>query len=527
MLFADASRVEPGTVIDADVCVVGAGPAGLAVALELSGAGLRVALLESGGRSIEPATAALNQLEGAGLALDTGGPLRDRRLGGTAWYGRCVVLDPIDFETRAWVPRSGWPVPRPEVESRYRRAARFLGLPRPDALVADAWRGEPAFRALNGGGISARVHLFSHARDLGRCHRRAVERSPRIAALLHATVTGIDVDPDAHTVARVRVHGPDAREFSCRARRYVLACGGVENARLLLLLAADHAGVLGPACASLGRGYMDHARCEGVARLSLDPAHRAHRAVFRRLIEGPAFRSRGRVQLAAALDEETQRRERLLNAAAFFYAASAPRLAELRTHVERLWQSATDLRIDRSSLRRVSRDLPLLLGAGLARLTRTPFLLDHLVMVEQLEQSPDCESRVTLSDRRDRFGRRLARLEWRVGGDTLRTQRRFHQLLATRLETQRIGRLRSALLDDPDREPQYGDSAHPMGATRMSLDPRHGVVDPDCRVHGIENLHVAGSSVFPTGGHANPTLTLVALALRLADHLRERLGREA
>jgi choline dehydrogenase-like flavoprotein len=527
MPFADASHVEPGSDIDADVCVAGGGPAGLAIALELAAAGLRVSLVESGGFHIEPATAELNELDNAGLPLRAPYPLRDRRFGGTFWYGRCVRLDALDFERRSWVSGSGWPLAPSELESHYSRALSFLGIPRPEALAPGFWRREPALHALSGGGVTARVHLITRKKDLGQRYRAAAESLPRLNVLLHATVAGIETGADSGAVTALRVRGPQGQEFRCTARRYVLACGGLENARLLLLLAAEQPGALGACCSVLGRFYMNHPRSEGVARLHLDPAHPNFNRLFRRLTERRCRASGSRMQLAAGLDEATQRREELLNACGFFYICSEARLRELRPIVDQLTRSAAKRKLAPGDAQRAGqlvRNFPLLAGAAVARLRQRPFLVDHLIMVEQLEQSPDKDSRVTLSDRRDRFGRPMARLEWRVGSDTVRTQRRFHQLLAERLRQLRIGRLESALLDDPELEPLYEDSAHPMGATRMASDPRHGVVDTDSRVHSIENLYVAGSSVFPTGGHANPTLPLVALALRLADHLRERFS---
>jgi choline dehydrogenase-like flavoprotein len=172
---------------------------------------------------------------------------------------------------------------------------------------------------------------------------------------------------------------------------------------------------------------------------------------------------------------------------------------------------------------RLASGMPLLVAAGLARLGRRPFLVDHLVMVEQLEQPPDAASRITLTGQRDSFGRPGLRIESGTSEATLRTQRRFHALLAERFARIGVGRLASTVLERPDGEPQFTDAAHPMGSTRMSRSPADGVVDAQCGVHGLDNLYVAGSSVFPTGGHANPTLTLVALSIRLAEHVRARI----
>ena len=514
MAFASASQIEAGASFEADVCIVGAGPAGLAVAMELAAAGRDVLVFEAGGF-----------LDASAVTGDPSTP----RFGGAAWYGRCVPLDPIDFEARPWVATSGWPVDSEEIRSRHTRAARFLGLPRVDSLDPSLWKDDPTYRALNGDGVAVGVHPLTRTNDLGRRHRRAVAASPRLNVVLHATAIALDVDRNARAITGVRARGPGGRAISGRARRYVLAGGGVENARLLLTLLADNPSVLGPSSDAVGRYHMNHARAEGAARLRLDPSHPAYLNLFRRLTQGYTHRIRGLMQLAMNLDAATQRKERLLNACAFFYASSIPRVAALGEHLRRLRASAASRSFGHDELTRafqVARALPTIARAGLAHIRRRPFALDGLVMVEQHEQRPARESRLTLRGERDRFGRIDFQVPFQIDEATKRTQRRFHQLIAERVRSQGLGRLDSRL-DDPEFQPEFQDAFHPMGSTRMSTDPHLGVVDPQARVHGLHNLYVAGSSIFPTGGQANPTLTIVALAIRLADHIRAQGPRGA
>jgi choline dehydrogenase-like flavoprotein len=527
MAFVDAQALAPGATLDADVCIVGAGPAGLAVALDLARTGLRVLLLESGGFDVEPATDELNAIESTGAPLRTE-RLRDRRFGGTAWYGRAVAMDAIDFAARAWVAPDGWPIGVREVETWYPPAAAFLGLERPEALRREWWPHSAAAAALTGGGIVPVPHLIAHDKDLGRRHRSAVASAAALTAVTHATVVRIDAADGGASVAALRVAGRAGGAFTATARRYVLACGGLENARSLLLLADDCPGIFGASEGALGRGYMNHPRTEDVARLYLDPREPRFIEFYRTLTERPSRPARCTVLFAAALDPDVQHRERLLNASAFCYAVSKPRLAGLRGDLDALRDHLSRGRLDRGDPGRALRlaaDLPLLAGAAAARVRGRPYCLDHLAIVDQLEQAPDAESRLQLGEGRDRFGRRKLRVVWRIGADTRRTHARFHALLAERLRETRAGVLRSRLLTEPDYEPAYEDNAHPMGATRMSSDPRRGVVNTDGRVHALENLYVAGSSVFPAGGQANPTLTIVALALRLAAYLRNTSGR--
>jgi choline dehydrogenase-like flavoprotein len=142
------------------------------------------------------------------------------------------------------------------------------------------------------------------------------------------------------------------------------------------------------------------------------------------------------------------------------------------------------------------------------------------------EQVPDPDSRVTLSDRRDHLGVRMSRIDWRIADAELRSVRRLEELLGAALT--QLGEPRPVAepwLTEGSWRDAMTDRAHPIGTTRMADDPREGVVDRNCAVHGVHGLYVAGSSTFPTSGHVNPMLTTVALSIRLADHLKDHLRR--
>jgi choline dehydrogenase-like flavoprotein len=466
MSHVDSDSIPDGAAIDADVCIVGAGAAGLAVATALEPTTLRTVLLESG------------------------------RLGDTtsAWYGRIGPLDEIDFEQRDWVPLSGWPIPASVVPEYAPRAAGFFGLRRPEALEPGLWADDPAFRALDGGGLRAGVFVWPRRVRIDRLHVPTLRRSRSVRVMGRAHATRVEPAGDGSTVAAVAVRGPRGRRFRVRARAYVLACGGLENARLLLLSPGADGHALGNRHDAVGRYYMNHPRNAGVAFLYPN-ARRGARV--RGLTEHSDRRAGGRAQLFVRPDPALQRRERLLNCCSFLYPAG-PRAGSPGGPGR----------------------APARLGL---RLAGRPFAVDRLVAIDQAEQVPDRESRVTLGSRRDHFGDPVLDIHWRIGPETTRSVRRLHELLSERVAAAGIGTLASALLDDPGQEPDYTDAAHPMGTTRMSADPRHGVVDADCRVHGVANLYVAGSSVFPTGGNAPPTFTIACLALRLGDRLRQTL----
>jgi choline dehydrogenase-like flavoprotein len=468
MSHAESDSIPDGDAIDADVCIVGGGAAGLAVATALEPTPLRTVLLESGR-----------------LADTT-----------SAWYGRVGPLDEIDFEQRDWVPLSGWPIPASAVSEYAPRAARFFGLRRPEALDPGVWAEDPAFRALDGHGLRAGVYVWPRRVRTSRLHLPALRRSRSVQVIAGAHATRLEAAGDGSTVAAVAVRGGHGHRFRVRARAYVLACGGLENARLLLLSPGGDGHTLGNRHGAVGRYYMDHPRGAGTAVL-YPSARRGARV--RGLTEHSDRRAGGRTQLFIRPDPELQRRERLLNCGSFLYPAGP--------------SSRTPGAPGRAPAR-----------LGL-RLAGRPFAIDRLVAIDQAEQVPDRESRVALGSHRDRFGDPVLDIHWRIGPETTRSLRRLHELLSERVTAAGVGTLESALLDDPDHEPPYTDAAHPMGTTRMSADPRHGVVDADCGVHGVANLYVAGSSVFPTGGNAPPTFTIACLALRLGDRLRQTLTR--
>jgi choline dehydrogenase-like flavoprotein len=494
MSLLDSASIPDGDVVDTGVCIVGGGPAGIAIATELERAGVDAVLLESGGARAEPEVDALAEFDVSGEPLRFAGPVRRRLLGGTtaSWHGRLGPLDPIDFERRDWVSLSGWPIPAAAVDELAPRAAAFLGLERPEAFQPGFWASDRTFEALGGGALRARVHLWPRRLSTARLHMPALRRSARVRVVPRAHVTRFLARDVGDGVGSVEARGQAGNEFSVRARAYVLACGGLENPRLLLLSRDRDGRALGDQHDAVGRYYMNHPRGEGIARLHLS---RRRPTLVRSLTEHADRRAGGWVQFAVGPDPELQRRERLLNCCSFLYPAGPERVRRVAGAPGRL---------------------------GL-RLAGRPFPVDHMAVIDQVEQVPDPDSRVTLGPRRDRFGDPLLDLHWRIGADTTRTLRRVHELLAEHVATAGIGTLESALVHDSDAVPAYTDAAHPMGTTRMSEDPRHGVVDRDCRVHGVPNLYVAGSSVFPTAGNAPPTFTIVCLALRLADRLRRTL----
>jgi choline dehydrogenase-like flavoprotein len=500
--------------LQADCCIVGSGPAGLTVARELAGSGLSVILVESGGVEPDPAADALNDSESIGAPREPDGPAkRNRVLGGTSltWSGRSVVFDPIDFEVRPWVPHSGWPISRTALAAYFERSQEHLGAPVADngdqAFVRTATAGTPT-------PDPSRLEPYAwalsrDAADPGDSMRfgpRALrEAMPGVRALLRATVVRIGLGDDGSRVESLTVMTPGGEPRTIRATVVVLAGGAIENARLLL------ASRVGTASDQVGRYLMDHLR--GPVATFAQPDH----ARLQRLFGNRFLPGGGTVTPGFALSRAAQERESLLNAAAWIFPTTAP--ADPFTRISGARRAP--VAAASAALRH-----PALLLEGAVRMGvrhRTPVrLLDRLELHAIVEQRPDPDSRVTLADRRDALGVPIPRIDWRVSEQETRTVSRTREFVVDLLADAGLPTPEPLPLLREDGSFVLPDVAHPMGTTRMSARPEDGVVDVDCAVHGIPNLLIAGSSVFPTGGHANPTQLIVALAVRVADAVKER-----
>lgn len=516
-----------------DVCLIGAGAAGISVAQAFAGSRFSVCLLESGGLGAEADTQSLYEgdVTGHAMTMDVG---RYRVLGGSTskWTGRCGMLDDIDFASRPWVPHSGWPIDLDDLEPYYKaaqlicgfaepwiedeHAARMLGVPptNDSRLRNFMWRYAP---------IGNRVY-----RNWGVEYRQLLQDAGNVDTILHANMTKWHASPDGGQVEAVTISTLDVRQRVVRARTFVLCGGGLESTRLFLSSADDVPGGLGSGYGMAGRFFMQHprgriGRLEANARTAL--ALQDRHAIF-------GVRDGLQYETGFALTERAQREGGLLNAsviltydadpdsgwAAFKSLASTEPEGPERTYgrAGTLMRMAKDPRSIASNLWRKGRQK-----------RHAAFPVSGIDLLIDLEQTPDPDSRITLSSDRDRLGMRKARVDWRIGDDERRTAAQFGHFLADHFTRTGGGKVE---LDDwvHDSGP-VGDELtgtyHHIATLRMSQSPRDGVVDGNCRVHGVDNLYVSSCATFATGGHVNPTFTIVALGLRLADHIRDRLNR--
>jgi choline dehydrogenase-like flavoprotein len=541
-LLLDSRDIEQDARLEADLCICGGGAAGIALALAFEDAGLQVCLLESGALHREAATqdlyAGRNE---SGLYADGGGNFagylrstRSRFLGGSSncWGGWCRPYDAIDFEARDWVAHSGWPITRADLQPWYERAQPMLQLG-PYGYDPAAWSaslGADVLRVLplDPQHLTTQISQFSPPLRMGHAYRARLARARNLLVVLHANVVALRAGSDVRHVAAVQVRSLGGRRFTMQARCVVLAAGGIENARLLLASNEQQAAGLGNGHDLVGRYFMEHAAIPAgrvvfaAAPAGLDPYDSAHFYLNRR------FAAHGTMIAAHwGLSPAAQRAHGVLNSRSYLRPIHGDEddptvqgLVNFYRWASRLFKHRRPTPAD---FARFALHPQRVLQAGRLHLLRTrrrtaSYRLEHIV-----EASPDPQSRVLLDHERDALGMPRARLQWRPGAQQKRTIAVAQQLIGAEFARLGLGRVEAAALPEQGWPDAMQWVWHHLGTTRMHDDPRQGVVDADCRVHGLANLYVAGSSVFPTAGTDAPTLTIVALALRLAEHLRMRL----
>lgn len=536
--------------IEADLCIIGAGPAGIAIAHTFVGTSVNVCVIEGGGLVGEPASQALYEGSSIGpLPLDAS-TSRLRAFGGSCnlWGGGCIPLAGLDLTARDWVPHSGWPLSYAELEPHYRRAQKFCSIGE-QAFEPDSFRGSPQHTSIALDETSGLVNRIFVSTPIifGAAYRGELERAPNIRVLLHANLLELQTSPDARAVQGATIGSIAGRRSTVRARHYVLACGGLENARALLLSNAVATNGLGNDHDVVGRYFMDHPSSKLGTILNASD-NLVLRPYDRGLSEGgiPSYPE-------ITLSDEAQRARKLLNARAhaFTVEKTVPRglqaLRQLRAAWRRTGSEPTvEDRICAALNHRAktvqpsdasAATLALRTGIGAADILRAlvnklndrPTVeSDHIDLVGFFEQAPNPHSRVMLCDDRDTLGLRKICVDWRLTELDLHTYRVAADMFGQAVARACGGRFEpEAWLHDGTAVPPMYTTAHHLGTTRMADDPKKGVVDRHGKVHGIANLHVTGSSVFPTGGWSFPTLTIVALSLRLAESLKARLQSEA
>jgi choline dehydrogenase-like flavoprotein len=553
-MIEDALELDADSTLVTDVCVVGAGAAGISLALELADRGVHVLLLESGGRDADDRTQRLYEGSVADERLHSPPHrYRQRRFGGstTIWGGRCVPFDEIDFEQRSYVAHSGWPLQRAELLPFYVRANQLCEAGEFEYCATAAF--QRTLRPLIAGFESEHfttdcMERFSCPTDFGARYAQRLQESPYVRVLLHANLSAIRLGTGGTAVQSLLSRTLSQRVITVQASRFVLAMGAIEIARLLLSSRDTHLQGIGNQHDCVGRYYMCHvAGTVGTLVQNRTVDHVWHG--YDVSDEGIYCRRR------FALTSQTQRQLQLGN---FIGRLHHPRITDPahRSAVLSSLQLAQGLisyeyskrlhgeeRL--SAARWLGHVRNVIVGPGQViafgyHMLRDRFLAERKfpsIIVRSpagrysldfhAEQEPLAASRVTLTEERDELGTPRVMIDWRYSALDLKTVRESVRLFAQDIQRCGVGRFEydaESIESEMLRYGAYG--GHHLGTTRMGDDVRTSVVDRNCRIHGVDNLYVAGGAVFPTSSQANPTLTIVALAARLAAHLHAAAVRE-
>ncbi len=518
-MFVDARTLPDGSDVEADICIIGCGAAGIMLARDLAGGSRRIAVFESGGFEFDEETQALYDGENVGqpfppLAMD-----RLRYFGGTTnhWEGSCRPFDPVDFESRDYVKNSGWPFGRDELEPYYRRAHDICQLGRYTYDPKD-WsaKGALPFDFGPDGSLRSGIYQYSPPTRFGDVYRHDLETAPGVVVYLHSNLVDIETDPDARAVTGLQLAGLKGPRLRAKSKQYVLATGGIENARLLLNFNKVQREGLGNRFDLVGRYFMDHPYIPNAATVLFDERSVAQKFYDRLAIDGHAqfylyapasVLEKARLPTFSIVIQRAENQNHVFAKASLVSILHAIRSGQwperLSYHVGQILRGI-EYRIEQSYDK--------LVQAG-----PSSYATNYMC-----ECAPDPESRLTLIEATDALGLRRVELDWRLPSEFIDNLRSAHGLLAQDIGRAGLGRLRINV-DEGNLEQLLLTGHHHMGTTRMHRDPRKGVVDENSRVHGLANLFIAGSSVFPTYSFDDPTMTIVALSLRLSDHLKATL----
>lgn len=538
--------------------MVGAGPAGIVIALELARSGHSVVLVESGGTKPDPQTQSLGDTphfdpnRHAPMALAT-----RRQLGGASiiWGGRCIPYDRVDFDKRPFIPDSSWPVSYDELSGYFQRASDwfFTGDAKFSALDVSKIAHTTLVPGLPDGNVkSSTLERWSLPTNFGREYRQALRTTAGLRVETGLTGVRIATHDDRETVGYVECRRIDGKRHDIRAKHFVLACGALETTRLLMASDAHHPGGIGNHSGLLGRYYMGHLSGR-IARVRFTTPPRATAYAYDRDAKGVYLRHR------LSFSRECLHREHLPNIVSwlvnpeiadpahgsgvlsFAYLALSSPLFGPRFVAEAIRRAAIGdgPRIVWPHVRNMLLDLPSTL-AFIPTFAVRRFLCwrkapgffvrsasNTYTLHYHAEQVPHRDSRVSLAEDRDALGMRRLIIDLRYTEQDVSGVLKAHELWDEHLRHSRCGHLEYFPGDLRQMVwEQAADGYHQIGTTRMAQTPDEGVVDANLRVHRMHNLYVASSSVFVTSGQANSTFMIVAFSLRLADHLHRLLRSE-
>lgn len=537
-MFIDTRQISDGRSLIATVCIIGGGVAGITIARELERQGIDTCLLESGGLEPDHETRDLYRGLATGINYQFADGCRARFLGGSSncWGGWSRPLDAWDFEQRDWVPHSGWPFGLDHLEPYYRRTHDVLKLG-PVNFDPAYWEqsiGRKDVRRipLMTGKVRDTISQFSPPVRFGKYYRRELHHARHVRVFLYANVTQIVPDPLCSRISQVRVQTLSGKRMTVAARLFILAAGGIENARLLLASNQIAGAGLGNQNDLVGRFFMDHPRLLSGELRFAEPWSRNKLYDIKYNYMNAAVAANGtHIAAQLALTPETLEKERLLNARICFCSefpgeGSRGAQALFRCKQALLSKDQPGWRL-RDDVLTMAKEPVNTFAYGFTRLFHPRALIKKISFQVILEPAPNPDSRVSLSaTQKDALNLPRVEVNWRLHSLVQRTGDRSLALIADDLRQSGVAEVKLGPAMELHGWPatlEPEGTWHHMGTTRMHVDEKRGVVDANSKVHGLANLYIAGSSVFPTAGANFPTITITALALRLAEYVSNHL----
>ena len=532
-MFIDARNQENAKVFESDLCIIGAGAAGIALARKFVGRSVKVCLLEGGGLEADHNSQGLYDGEIVGLPYHALDVCRLRYFGGTTnhWAGYCWPFNSVTFQKRSWLPHSGWPIDQQDLTPYYDSAAQLLGLPREGWSAEAGWDLSVWAKQLsedpipfNSDFYDQRIAIINPVR-MGEVFRAELKTAANIHVVLNANVVEVETREAATVVTGVRVKTFNDNEITFKAKYFVLAAGGIENARLLLVSNGNQKVGLGNQNDLVGRFFMDHV----IVPVRFIQVTDGRPPIG--LYDGSKRREKlGASRFRVGLDskERNEKEHQLIPVSLYmkpiiedFWNADGVR--SLR-NVYRALSNATfpdDLAGDISN---VVSDLGAIARYSYAKARYDEPPLSRVEIRAGVAPAPNRESRVMLGEELDALGVPRVKLDWRLSEIDYRSTLWMAENFGVDAAAAGLGRFKLTLGDESNWTETLWGTRHHIGTTRMANDVNEGVVDRNCKVFGMANLFIAGSSVFPTCGKGSPTLAIIALAQRLADHLMERFS---
>lgn len=517
--FIDASVDTISDTIHCNVLVVGAGAAGLTLVRELSKSVKDVVLIESGGLEIDGKTQNLFSGQNVGLPYFNLTTCRLRYFGGTTnhWGGYCRANDPIDYQGRPELNLPNWPVQFDEIKPYISKAAEYLGLSQkffnPNVLLESLGVGDPNLVENSTDLLQTKVFQIAENIRLGTRFLEAPPDTDNLTVYLNLNILNLNLEETGNSVKSLNCATLNGRKVTAIANIVVIACHAIENARILLASNDVAPNGIGNDFDHVGRYFMDHTH---IHASKFYPAS-SFPAIYDR-----DYSSNNNLNANIGFSDETLRKNSLLQ----YYCRFNP--VYISKETESSLVSIKDGFFSPGSfdyIADVMQALSEFTGVGKMQLRArgiAHLLPDYFELEHRLEQAPNPNSRVILSERKDALGNRIADLDWQLNDIDIDSFKRGQLLLAQQVSALGWGRFELEEITGELVRDRVAGHWHQIGTTRMSDLASDGVVDRNCKVHGIDNLYIAGSSVFPTAGYSGPTMMIIGFSYRLAEHITHR-----